>query len=258
MSFTETLFGGLLSIVALYFILRRLGLSNYWSALIAGAVPWIAYIGYSMSHGFAGDVLAIHMAVFMATAGVLGVFGATQRKGEKMHWAPKLLIVFFVGLVAFNAMLLSVSMHGLPQSVFDWFLPKPDKVVTVHTGFPGAVPSDRNKLYEPHLQRIEQQRQLGWKLTVAGLDRLHKGQAEQVSLTLLDKAGMPLENAKITLDLWRMANSADDQRLQLVEQGKGQYGLPLNLKDAGKWIAEIYIERGQDTYRMQQPITVAE
>jgi nitrogen fixation protein FixH len=55
-----------------------------------------------------------------------------------------------------------------------------------------------------------------------------------------------------------MANSADDQRLQLVEQGKGQYSLPLKLVDAGKWIAEIYIERGKDTYLMQQPITVAE
>lgn len=258
MSFTETLFGGLLLIVALYFVMRRLGLSNYWSALLGGALPWLAYLGYSMSHGFAGDVLAIHFAVFLATAGILGVFGATQRKNEKMHWVPKLFIAFFAGLVVFNAVLLTVSMHGLPQSIFDWFLPKPDKVMTVHTGFPGAVPHDRNKLYEPHLQRMQQQRELGWKVTLAGFDQLHKGKATAVSLTLQDKAGSPLENAKVTLDLWRMANSADDQRLQMAEQGKGQYSLPLSLGNAGNWIAEVYVERGNDTYLLQQPITVAE
>jgi hypothetical protein len=83
MAFTETLFGGLLAIVALYFTMRRLGLSNYWSAVLGGALPFLAYLGYSMSHGFAGDVLAIHLAVFMATAGMLGVFGGAHQKNEK-------------------------------------------------------------------------------------------------------------------------------------------------------------------------------
>ncbi len=258
MSFTETLFGGLLLIVALYFSMRRLGLSNYWSALLGGALPWLAYLGYSMSHGFTGDVLAIHFAVFLATAGILGVFGAVQRKNEKMHWAPKLFIAFFAGLVVFNAVLLTVSIHGLPQSIFDWFLPKPDKAMTVHTGFPGAVPHDRNKLYEPHLQRMQQQRDMGWKVALAGFDQLHRSKVTEVSLTVQDKAGQPLEHARVTLDLWRMANSADDQRLQMVEQGNGQYSLPLSLENAGNWIAEVYVERGKDTYLLQQPITVAE
>lgn len=258
MSVTETLFGGLLAIVTLYFIMRRLGLSNYWSSLLGGALPFLAYLGYTMAHGFAGDVLAIHLAVFMATAGVLGVFGATQRKSEKTHWAPKLLIAFFAGLVVFNAILLSISMHGLPQRVFDWFLPKPDKAVVIHTGFPGAIPHDGNKLYEPHLQRIEQQRALGWEVTIAGIGQLRKGKASPVVVSLHDKSGQPVEHAGVTLDLWRMANSADDRRLQLTEQGNGQYGLSLSLGDAGRWIAEIRAERGADTYLMQQPVNVAE
>ncbi len=258
MSFTETLFGGLLAIVALYFTTRKLGLSNYWSAVLAGALPFLAYLGYSMSHGFAGDVLAIHLAVFMATAGVLGVFGGMRREKGGMHWAPKLLIAFFAGLVVFNAGLLSISMHGLPQQVFDWFLPKPDKAVTVHTGFPGAVPHDRNKLYEPHLQRIEQQKNLGWKIAATGFDQLHQDKASEVTVVVEDKSGQPVTGAKVSLSLWRMANSADDQRLQLTEQAAGKYALPLKLADAGNWIAEIYIERGADTYLMQQPVSVGE
>lgn len=259
MSFTETLFGGLLAIVLLYFVGRRLKLSNYWSALLSGAIPLLSYVVYSLTHGVEGDVLAIHMAVFMATAGVLGVFGGLQRNSQqKMHWAPKLLIAFFALLVVFNAALLSISMHGLPDSVFGTFLPKPDKPVTVHTGFPGAVPHDRNKLYEPHLQRIEQQRNLGWKLTFTGLDALKKNVPSEVVLKVSDKDGQPLGDAKIFLSLWRMANSADDRRLQLVDQGQGKYATRLELASAGKWIAEIFIERGQDSYLMQQAVVIAE
>jgi hypothetical protein len=258
MSFTETLFGGLLAVVFLYFLTRRLGLSNYWSAVLSGAFPFFSYLGYSLSHGFSGDVLAIHMAVFMATAGILGVFSGMQHEKGGMHWAPKLLVVFFVGLVVFNAALLSISMHGLPQRVFDWFLPKPDKIMVVHTGFPGAVPHDRNKLYEPHMQRMEQQRNLGWKVTLNGADSLRKGMSGEVLVSIRDKAGQALTGARVSLALWRMANSADDRRLQLSERGNGDYGIQLNLADAGNWIAEIYVERGQDTYLLQQPVRVSE
>ncbi len=257
MAFTETLFGGLLVIVILYFTTRRLGLSNYWSAVLAGTLPFLAYLGYSMSHGFAGDVLAIHLAVFMATAGVLGVFGGAQRKQEKMHWAPKLLIAFFAMLVVFNAVLLSVSMHGLPNAVFGFFLPKHESQV-VHTAFPGAVPHDRNKLYEPHQQRLAQQRQLGWKVVPAGLDTLHQNVISKLTIQITDKDGQPVTGAKVSLALWRMANSMDDRRFELTEGRGGEYTVELKLANAGKWIADLYIERGKDSYVMQQPVTVAE
>lgn len=258
MTFTETLFGGLLAVVALYFIGRRLGLSNYWSALLSGALPFLVYLGYSMSIGFQGDVLAIHLTIFMATAGMLGVFGGMKREKSGMHWAPKLLIAFFALLVVFNAALLSIAMHGLPDFVFGWFLPKAQTSAAVHTGFPGAVPHDRNKLYEPHLQRIEQQRNLGWKISIKGLEGLHKNTATETLISIHDKDGQALTGAKVSLSLWRMANSADDRRMELSERGAGDYGTDLKLADAGNWIAEIYIERGQDTYLMQQPVSVAE
>lgn len=257
MAFTETLFGGLLAIVALYFITRRLGLSNYWSAVLSGTFPFLAYLGYSLSHGFAGDVLAIHLAVFMATAGVLGVFGGAQRKQEKMHWAPKLLIAFFAFLVVFNAVLLTVSMHGLPNAIFGFFLPKHDSQV-VHTAFPGAVPHDRNKLYEPHQQRLERQRLLGWKVVPVGLDRLHKNSPSDLLIQITDKDGKPVTGAKVSLAMWRMANSHDDRHFDLQEHKDGEYSITLNLVNAGNWIADIYIERGQDSFVMQHPVTIAE
>lgn len=257
MAFTETLFGGLLAIVALYFTMRRFGLPNYWSAVLGGALPFLAYLGYSMTQGFAGDILAIHLAVFMATAGMLGVSGGVKRKHEKMHWAPKLLIAFFAFLVVFNAMLLSVSMHGLPAAVFGFFLPKHESQV-VHTAFPGAVPHDRNKLYEPHQQRLEQQRLLGWKVTPVGLDRIHKNASSELVIQVADKNNRPITAAKVSVTMWRMANSQDDRRFELQERKDGEYAIALALTSSGNWIADIYIERGQDSFMLKQPVTVAE
>jgi hypothetical protein len=257
MTFTETLFGGLLAVVVLYFLARRLGLSNYWSAFLSGALPFLAYLAYSLSIGFAGDVLAIHLVLFLATAGVLGVFGGIKSGKEGLHWAPKLIIAFFVMLVILMAVFLSIAMNGLPASVAQWIMPHAAHQ-TINTGFPGAIPHDHNNLYQPHLQRIEQQRNLGWKLEIKGMDGLHKGMPAEVLVIAKEKDGTPLSGAKVTLDLWRMANSADDRREQLEDRGNGSYGIHLNLTDAGNWIAEIYIERGKDSYLVQQPITVAD
>ncbi len=257
MTFTETLFGGLIAVVALFFVARRLGLSYYWSSILAGALPFLGYLGFAMQQGFGGDVLAIHFVVFMATAAVLGVFGNMQRKKEPMHWAPKLIIAFFVLLTLLMAGFLSIATNGLPDSIARLMLPNAGNQRT-HTVFPGAVPHDRNQLYEPHLQRLEQQRNLGWSINAQGLDGIGENKPAAISISVKDKQGLPVEHAKVTLDLWRMANSKDDLKLELAERAPGEYAAQISLADAGNWIAEIYIERGEDSYLLQQPLTVSE
>lgn len=258
MTITETLFGGLLAVVALYFVARRLAIANYWSAILAGGLPFLAYLGYRMPQGLEGDVLAIHLAVFIATAGVLGIFGGMRRKqGGGMHWAPKLLIAFFATLVVFNALLLTIAMHGVPDFVFDWVAPHSPRHTKIHSGFPGALPHDRNRLYEPHMQRIERQRNLGWTLELRGLETLRRDVAGTVSLTVRDKDGHPIEDAKVTLSLWRIARSADDRVITLTPTGGGDYTTTLVLDQAGNWVAEVSVERGQESYLLQRPLTVS-
>jgi len=258
MPFTETLFGGLVAVIVLFLIARRLGLSHYWSAILAGTLPFITYLAYSMAtKGLSGDVLAIHFVVFMAGAAVLGVFGSIQRKKEPMHWGPKLLIAFFVVLTIMMAAFVSVATNGLPDSIAKKLLPNANNATT-HTVFPGAVPHDRNQLYEPHLQRLEQQRNLGWSVTVRGLEAMRENVPAGITVIAKDKAGVPIDGAKVTLDLWRMANSKDDRKMELEPHGNGTYVGKLNLTDAGNWIVEIYVERGEDNHLIQQPLTVAE
>lgn len=257
MTITETLFGGLLAVALLFFINRRFGLSNYWSVILAGGLPFLAYLGYSARETPAGDVLAIHLVVFMATAAVLGVFSSIRKKKEKMHWAPKLIIAFFVLLVIFNAVLLSIATHGLPDVLASWLLPNQDRQ-SVHTGFPGVIPHDRNKLYEEHQQRVQEQRNLGWKIEVQGLDQLVSDAPTNIKLILHDAQDQPVAADRVTLGFWRMANSKDDRQIVLQPANAGEYQADIVLPDAGRWIVEIHIERGKDTFHTKRSLLVNE
>jgi hypothetical protein len=137
MTFTETLFGGMLVIVILYFILRFLRLSNHWSAILSGVITLGAFLAHGISHGLVGDVVAIHVAFYSATTAVVGIFGKISSSGIKVHWIPKIIILFFVTLVMLMALFLSISIYGLPGWASN-FVPNGNKQ-HVHTNFSGTT-----------------------------------------------------------------------------------------------------------------------
>jgi len=256
-SMTETLFGGLLVAAILFFVVRKAGLSNFWAGIISGVLPFIAYIAYSIQHWPGGDVLTIHFAVYLANSGLLIVFGGMQKNKQSMHWAPKLIIGFFVGLVLLNAIFLSVATRGLPDLLTRSILPNPANR-QVHTGFPGVIPHDRNKLYESHVQDIEQQKNLAWNVEVLGLDILKNNLASTVVIKLSDNQQQPITGATVTIELWRMANSADDQTIRFSETSPGEYHAMLRLSDEGLWLSDIEILKGEAHYALKQPISVGQ
>lgn len=257
LSMTETLFGGLFVAAILFFVVRKAGLSNFWAGILSGILPFIAYIAYSTQYWPGGDVLTIHFAVYLANSGLLIVFGGMQKKKQSMHWAPKLIIGFFVGLVLLNAIFLSVATRGLPDLLTRSILPNPENR-QVHTGFPGVIPHDRNKLYESHVQDIAQQKNLGWNVEVLGLDVLKNNLASNVVIRVSDKNQQPIVAATVTMELWRMANSADDQTIQFSETKPGEYHASLHLSDDGLWLSDIEIVKGEAHYALKQPISVGQ
>jgi hypothetical protein len=257
LSMTETLFGGLVVAAVLFFVVRKAGISNFWAGILSGILPFIAYIAYSTQYWPGGDVLTIHFAVYLANSGLLIVFGGMQKKKQSMHWAPKLIIGFFVGLVLLNAIFLSVATRGLPDLLTRSILPNPENR-QVHTGFPGVIPHDRNKLYESHVQDIAQQKNLGWNVEVLGLDVLKNNLASNVVIRVSDKNQQPIVAATVTMEFWRMANSADDQTIQFSETKPGEYHASLHLSDEGLWLSDIEIVKGEAHYALKQPISVGQ
>lgn len=243
---TETLFGGLIIAWFLFYISRTAKLSVFWASIISGAVPFLAYMAYANVHWAGGDVVAIHLALFMANAGLLMVFNKPQK--EKMHIFPKLIIGFFVTLVVLNAAFLSIASKGLPDSVATWLLPNPDHE-TVHTGFPGVLEHDNNKSYTPHLQRINAQRALGWHVELVNVAHLKVDTPQTMTIRLLDVQNKPILNAKVQVVLSRFADQADDQTLTLKANKTGDYEASVLLKYPGRWQITTIAELGDDVFQ---------
>ncbi|MFA7240661.1 MAG: FixH family protein [Sulfuricellaceae bacterium] len=257
---TSTLFGGMVLIAALYFALRLAGVSNYWRGVISGIIPTLGIMLYSMSHWAGADMLALHLALFVATATVLTLSGSAQTVvGSRMHWIPATFITFFILLAVLMAMFLNVAMHGLPPGVAKWVLPNAQEK-TVYTAFSGEVPHDEEaaKTVSQYMKKTEQQRQLGWKIEVGGLDGLHPGQAGEVDVTLSDKADQPLQDANVQLLLKRPVGGQAGKPIEFAARGAGKYQGQVLLEQPGHWVAVLSIVRGQDKYETAKEIRVAE
>ncbi len=254
LTMTETLFGGMALVIALFFALRQCAIALYWSGVISAMVGLLAYLLYSMQHWESGDVLAIHVVVYVATAGILVAFSNLQNKQNKMHWAPKIIIYFFLFLTLLNAALLSLSMHGLPNYLVSFLLPNAAEK-QVNTAFPGVMPHDKNKSYEPHLNQLAKQQALGWSVDTSSLKNLRAGQPNQINLRVVDKQGKAISGAQITLDLWRIADSRDDLRLRMVEASAGQYQAHWTPQQ-GRWMSLLSIQRGEDSYSVKASLNI--
>lgn len=257
---TVTLFGGAALIALLYYGLRLAGVSNYWRGVISGALPTLAIMFYSLSHWPGGDVVALHLALYVATAIVLTLTGDRKAGASRqpLHWIPKIIIGFFLMLALLMAGFVSISMSGLPPSIAKWVMPDAGGK-QIYTAFSGEVPHDEAaaKVISQYMKKSERQRQLGWRIEVAGLDQIKLGQAGEVTVSASDSAQQPLEGATVTLSIKRPADGTDTGNpATLSAFAPGRYRAMIGLDRPGQWVAVLLIERGQDKFETAKEIIV--
>lgn len=257
----ETLFGGALAIIVLYYLLRAFGVSNYWRGVISGVVPVIGYLGLSTSNWPGGDVISMHMAVYLATATVLTVIGARKTgDAKRLHWGPKVIIGFFLTLFVIDGTLLVVSGQGVPQAVAKWMLPPAKKSShPAHTAFSGVVPhgEEAAKSINQYLASKDKQNKLGWDVNVAGLEKIVQGRQASVAVTAKGADGQPLRNAVVAMAMLRPGMAQAEQILDLVESEPGVYRTTMTVPQSGGWLAAIRLQRTSDRYEVQQHLDVS-
>lgn len=252
-----TLFGGAVVIALIYFALKWFGVSNYWRGVISGVVPTIAMVAYGLNRWSGGDVMTIHLAVYVATATVLTLGGGAKKTvGARLHWIPALIIGFFVSLAVLMALFLSVAVRGLPPELAQKLMP--GKQTRIHTAFSGEVPHDAEaaKTISQYMKKSERMRQLGWQVEVEGLDGLRQGQPKTVVVRVLDKDNRPVDDAKVTLTLKRPATTQSDQELVATPLGSGRYESKAKFDAPGQWVTILQIDRGQDKFETAREVLV--
>ncbi len=250
------IFGGMLLTVLLYGLCRRLGLSNFWAAVVAGALPAFAYLGYAAVAWPGLDVVTLHVIAYPTVAILLSqLYGAKADHGKTMHWAPKLMVMFFVGISVIFGGFVYIAGQGLPPGLARLLLPDTGGR-NVHTGFAGVVEHHQGaaKGIASHLNMDHRLSQLGWQVDVAGLQTIRAGQAQDVVVRVIDPSGNGLEGMQVGVVLGR---PGQDQDVELVLSGgaPGYHGRLPPLVE-GAWVARLTLAKGAERVVLEHGVEV--
>ncbi len=251
-----TLFGGLAAVLVLYAIggLIR-SLPPILRAVLAGGIPLIAYFVLIIGRWPGLDVVAIHISVFFATALVLFALTVFRRRGGRMHWAPKLLMLFFLGLTLLMAGFLYIANKGLPEPIGRWWLGSNGG--PVYSGFSGVVPHNQEAAtaISSELSKAHREAELGWVIDVTGLDG---NELERViRIRVRNHTGLPVDRVEAELHLGRPGAAQPAVVLSLNELEAGVYGGVLRVPANGRWLAELRLSRDGDLrYHHTQELVV--
>jgi nitrogen fixation protein FixH len=158
-----------------------------------------------------------------------------------MHWAPKLLIAFFIGLVVVNGSLLYIATKGLPEPLGRWWLGSEGGAV--YSGFSGVVEHGQSaaKAVSSELSQAHRESELGWQVDIAGLD---SNAAERVvEVRVKDRTGLPVDRIDAELRVLRPGAAQAALTLPLSALAPGVYGGVLGLPASGRWLVELRLLR---------------
>lgn len=256
MNTLTTLFGGLAAVFILYMIGGAIrGLPPILRAALAGLIPLVGYFVLIVGRWPGLDVVAMHISVFLAAALVLFALSQFRRRGAgRMHWAPKLLTAFFLGLVVINGTLLYIATKGLPSPVGRWWLGS--KGTAVYSGFSGVVAHDQAaaKAVSSELSQAQRRSALGWQVGVSGLED-GDGLRRSIRLRVKDRTGLPVDGVGAELRLLRPGAAEAAATLPLAPLGAGSYGGELHLPANGRWLVEFLLMRdGETLYRLTREV----
>jgi nitrogen fixation protein FixH len=244
MSTLTTLLGGLAAVLILYVLGGALrSLPPILRALLAGLLPLLGYFALIVGRWPGLDVVAMHISVFLAAGLVLHAVTQLRRRGvgRRMHWAPKLLTAFFVGLVVVNGSLLYIATKGLPEPLARWWLGSEGGAV--HSGFSGVVEHGEGaaKAVSSELSQAHRESELGWQIELSGLGGDEAARAVRVRVK--DRTGLPVDRIDAELRLLRPGAAQPTLTLPLSALDPGTYGGVLRLPAGGRWLVELRLLR---------------
>lgn len=249
-----TLFGGLGAVLVIYALSGLIrGMPALVRAILAGTIPLVVYFALIVGNWPGLDVVAIHISVFFATALVLLALSQFRKRGSRLHWAPKLLMLFFVGLALLMGGFLYIANQGLPEPIGRVWLGS--RGGPVYSGFSGVVPHGQNaaSAISSELSEAHREAQLGWLVEVNGLDS--PGTTRQIEIHVKDRTGLPVDRIEGKLMLQRPGAIEPALTLPLNAVEGGVYIGALTLPATGRWVADLELMRnGAVRYRSTQEL----
>jgi nitrogen fixation protein FixH len=216
----------------------------------------LLYVPWALLTWPGADVFAIHLAIFLTVAYALGMVGG--RVGRGWHWAPALIVAFFVLVIATNVVFFGVAEQGI-TGLFAQLLPKPRAAEVVDSAFPGTVSHDyqeKEALYNAYLRQVEAQQRRGWQVRKGWLYRPVAGQPATLVVAVRDRDDAPVAGADVRGRFLRTSSSREDFDFTLAEVAPGEYRATLEMPLHGLWQLVLQIRRGQDLHEIRGDTSV--
>lgn len=260
---------GIVLIVLGFLLLYRFTpLNGKHAAAVIALLALAAYLPVVLIQWPGSDVFAIHLALYMVTAYILGIISAQRdarvhaSSGPQkwFHWGPAIIVIFFTVIVAMDAVFVTMSLQGMPEALRDVFLPKPTGVRTAQTSFPGVVPDhfyQKEEQFTRHLNALEEQKKLGWNVRFGWLVKEPvAGRKALFQVVVEEPDGNTLQGAEIRGTFMRSSDSRLDQAFVMDEASPGVYRLGIALPKPGRWQLQLDISHGDKRYELKSTTTV--
>ena len=259
---------GISIIVILYLLLYRFSpLNTKMSAFVVVLLSMVIYFPYALHFWPGLDVLVLNVTAFAMTSYILGIMFtyrvASQQaggSGKWFHWAPALIVGFFVTLLIVDGIFVSVSMKGIPDEL--------EKVMMhekngqgMNTVFPGVV-SDNNykkeSRYNQYLRNEEAFMKAGWKIRKGWLNKTPKaGEEGTFQIIMNDRDGKQITGARLFGRFMRPSDSRKDVLFNMQEVTPGVFQAKVRLPSPGAWMLSLQIEKDTLKYNMRASTTLA-
>ncbi|MFV1982320.1 MAG: FixH family protein [Thiohalomonadales bacterium] len=251
---TVSLISGVLIIITIFFILKRITRipANTIGAIVA-VVVLIVFMPLAVIYWPGGDVFAIHLAIYMITVYGLAIIASHREKNSGVHWAPVVIIIFFVLLVLVDTFFVTIADKGLSSQVADMVLPKSDDDSKATYNYPGKVVHDyyqKGKLYNNYLENIEARKQSKWKIKKGWLTLPVVNEDAIFQVQLKDKDNNSITNATITGKFIRYSDSRLDVEFSMNHTQQGIYQVNLRLTQPGRWGLALKINYAAIVYEL--------
>jgi nitrogen fixation protein FixH len=258
-----------LEVVLFVLLYRFTPVSGKQGAVIVAFLALALTLPYSLLHWPGGDVLAMHIALYLVAAYVLAIISHSRERrleaegvdsGRWFHWGPAVIVLFFTAVILLNGLMVVLSKEGLPEALSHLLLPKQDTERDVSMAFPGTVSRDFQKketLYNEYLEQVRRQQERGWQVRKGWLRAPVADETVPFQVSVRDRDDHPVSGARVVAQFLRPADKRLDQTVELQEQEPGLYRAPVRLPKPGLWDLTLVIERGEALHEVQASTRIA-
>jgi nitrogen fixation protein FixH len=133
-------------------------------------------------------------------------------------------------------------------------------IVTAFRTSPGLVDEsyyEQGRDVEKNFQqKLEARNRLGWDIRLNSPEEIVLGRSATYTLNVVDRIGLPLKDAVVTMHAYRPSDAAADIRAEMERINNGIYQTSLNLPLKGIWDLRVKISKGEDELELERRITV--